>query len=132
MAIAIDWDVKNQNKAKLIPVIIITNGTEILHAMKVAKLRELREHIFSIQHRRVWNHVLHNINGLSTRETLPLLLVNNNGVDQAAHPRSLINAFVIRYLKSKVTRRSAIFLVGFNMIKSLATALSFSRVGGMF
>ena len=76
--------------------------------------------------------MLHNINGLSTRETVPLLLVNNNGVDQPAHPRSLINAFVIRYLKSKVTRRSAIFLVGFNMIKSLATAMSFNRVGGVF
>ena len=46
MAVAVDRDVKNQNKTKFSLVIIITNGTEILHAMKVAKLRELREHIF--------------------------------------------------------------------------------------
>ena len=37
----------------------------------------------------------------STRETLELMLVNNKGADQPAHPRSLINAFVICYLKSK-------------------------------
>ena len=33
-----------------------------------------------------------------------LMLANNKGADQPAHPRSLISAFVIRYLKSKVTR----------------------------
>ena len=32
-----------------------------------------------------------------------LMLANNKGADQPAHPRSLISAFVIRYLKSKVT-----------------------------
>ena len=35
-------------------------------------------------------------------ETLTLL-ANNKGADQPAHPRSLISAFIIRYLKSKVT-----------------------------
>ena len=34
--------------------------------------------------------------------TLWLVLINK-GADQPAHPRSLISAFVIRYLKSKVT-----------------------------
>ena len=38
------------------------------------------------------------------QETLTLLLVNNKGADQPAHPRSLISAIVIRFLKSKVTR----------------------------
>ena len=59
------------------------------------------------------------------QETLTLLLVNNHGADQPEHPRSLISAFVIRYLKSKVTRsdslNSTFIFVGFNMIKSLAT-----------
>ena len=41
----------------------------------------------------------------SIRETLTLLLAINKGTDQpAAHLRSLISAFVIGYLKSKVTR----------------------------
>ena len=40
----------------------------------------------------------------SMRETLALLLANNKGRDQPAHPHSLISAFVIRYLKNKVTR----------------------------
>ena len=40
----------------------------------------------------------------SMQEILTLLLVNNKGADQPAHPGSLISALVIRYLKSKVTR----------------------------
>ena len=44
-----------------------------------------------------------NIIWFSTQETLALLLANNKGADQSAHPHSLISAFVIRYLKSKVT-----------------------------
>ena len=40
----------------------------------------------------------------SMRETLTLLLVNNKSADQPVHPRSLISAFVIHYLKSQVTR----------------------------
>ena len=54
----------------------------------------------------------------STRETLELLLVNNKGADQPAHPRSLINAFVICYLKSKYLL--ILPFVVFNMIMSLA------------
>ena len=38
------------------------------------------------------------------QETLTLLLANNKGTDQPAHPHSLISAFDISYLKSKVTR----------------------------
>ena len=38
------------------------------------------------------------------RDPSTLLLVNNKGADQPAHSRSLVSAFVIRYLKSKVTR----------------------------
>ena len=38
------------------------------------------------------------------QEPLTLMLANNKGADQPAHPCSLISAFVIRYLKSKVTR----------------------------
>ena len=44
-----------------------------------------------------------NIIWASMRETLNELLANNKGADQPAHPRSLISAFVIRYLKSKET-----------------------------
>ena len=40
----------------------------------------------------------------SMRETLTVMLANNKGADQPAHPRSLISAFVIRYLKCKVSR----------------------------
>ena len=40
----------------------------------------------------------------SMRDPSTLLLVNNKGADQPAHSRSLVSAFVIRYLKSKVTR----------------------------
>ena len=37
------------------------------------------------------------------------MLANNKGADQPAHPRSLISAFIIRYLKSKVTRSDSSF-----------------------
>ena len=37
------------------------------------------------------------------RETLTLLLANNKGTEQPARTSSLISAFIIRYLKSKVT-----------------------------
>ena len=37
------------------------------------------------------------------RETVTLLLANNKGADQPAHSHSLINPFIIRYLKNKVT-----------------------------
>ena len=37
-----------------------------------------------------------------TREKLALLHANNKGAYHPAHPRSLISAFVIRYLESKV------------------------------
>ena len=59
-----------------------------------------------------------------TRETLTLLLANNKVTDPM---RKLISTFVIRYLKSKVTRSNifkfSFFLVVLNMIKSLATPL---------
>ena len=35
---------------------------------------------------------------------ITFLLANNKGADQPAHSRSLISAFVIRYMKSKETR----------------------------
>ena len=38
------------------------------------------------------------------QEALALILVNSKGADQPAHLCSLISAFVIRYLKSEVTR----------------------------
>ena len=40
----------------------------------------------------------------SMGETRTLLLSNNKRADQPAHPHSLISAFVLRYLKSKLTR----------------------------
>ena len=68
-----------------------------------------------------------NIIWVSMRETMVLLLTNNKNAEKPAHPRCLISAFVIRYLKSKVTRSDisqfSILLVGFNMIKPLATPL---------
>ena len=65
-----------------------------------------------------------NIIRVSMREAL----ANNKDADQPAHPRRLINAFIIHYLKSKVTRSdiSQFFnfvLMAFNMIKPLATPL---------
>ena len=66
----------------------------------------------------------------SMRETLTLMLANNKFADQPAHPCSLISAFVIRYLKSKVTTcMSYISLfVGFSMIKPLATPLGYTTL----
>ena len=55
-------------------------------------------------------------------KNLTLLLANKKGADQPAHQRSLISAFVFRYLKSTVTILQ-MFLVGFNLIKPLATPL---------
>ena len=45
------------------------------------------------------------------QETLNLLLANNKGAYQPAHPRSLVSAFVIRYLKSKETRSNILILL---------------------
>ena len=75
-----------------------------------------------------------NITCASMQETLILLLANNEGADQPAHPHSLISAFVIRYLKRLVTRSdisncSIIFGVGFNMIKHLDTRMHGFKVG---
>ena len=53
-----------------------------------------------------------NIICASMRETLTLMLANNKGADQPVHLRSLISAFVIRHLNSKVSR-SDIFCGGF-------------------
>ena len=36
-------------------------------------------------------------------EKLQTASANNKGADQPAHPRRLINAFVVRYLKSIIT-----------------------------
>ena len=41
---------------------------------------------------------------INARETLTLLLANNKDTYQPMHRRSLIEAFVIRYLKSKIIR----------------------------
>ena len=38
----------------------------------------------------------------SSRENLLRGVANNTGPDQPAHPRSLISAFVIRFLKSTI------------------------------
>ena len=45
---------------------------------------------------------LQNHMGIDKRN--PDLIAKNKGADQPAHPRSLISAFIIPYLKSKVTR----------------------------
>ena len=51
----------------------------------------------------------------STRESLTLLNANNKGADQPAHLRSLVSAFVIRFLESKnttlATSKISIFLL---------------------
>ena len=72
----------------------------------------------------------------STREIQTLLLANNKCTDQPAHPRSLISASIIRYLRSKATGSDVSYFfylfffggggvgwAGFNMIQSLATPL---------
>ena len=67
-----------------------------------------------------------NIIWASMRDTLALLLANNKGAYQLAHPHSLISAFVMRYLNSKVgqiSKNSPFCLVGFNLITSLSTPL---------
>ena len=46
--------------------------------------------------------LLHHM-GLDTRNP-DLVACSNKGADQPAHPHSLISAFVVPYLKSKVTR----------------------------
>ena len=58
-------------------------------------------------------------------KTLTLLLEKNNGADQPAHPRRLLSAVLIRYLKTRsyMIYINSPFLVGFNMIKPLATPL---------
>ena len=58
-----------------------------------------------------------------TRKTLTLLLANNKGADQPAHPCSLFSAFVICNLKSKV-KILQMFFVGFNMMKPDSHVLS--------
>ena len=65
------------------------------------------------------------------REPLTLLLANNKGADQPAHPRSLISGlcYLLSEKKSALVRYILIlyflyiFFVGFNMIKPLATPL---------
>ena len=72
-----------------------------------------------------------NVIQASTRETLDLLLANNKGAYQPAHPSSLFNAFVIRYLKSKTTTSDisefSIYM-DFNLIKPLAMPLFSMRL----
>ena len=52
-------------------------------------------------------------NSVMSRENLILVRANNKGADQTAHLRSLISAFIIRYLESTIselaTRKFAIF-----------------------
>ena len=68
-----------------------------------------------------------NVTWSSMRDTLTLLLANNKGADQPAHPRSLISAFVIRYLKSKGTMsgisNSRFLFCRLQLAKYLATPL---------
>ena len=42
------------------------------------------------------------INGPRREKTCLRVVANNTGADQPAHPRSLISAFVIRFLKSTI------------------------------
>ena len=39
-----------------------------------------------------------------SRENLSSGFANNTGADQPAHPRSLISAFVVRYLESTICK----------------------------
>ena len=39
-----------------------------------------------------------------TRENLSSVFANNKGADQPAHPRRLISAFVVRFLKSIISK----------------------------
>ena len=48
----------------------------------------------------------------SMQEILTLLLDNNKSADQPAHPHSLISAFIIPYLKNKVTRLLSLHCFG--------------------
>ena len=52
-----------------------------------------------------------------SQETQTLLLANNKGADQPAHPRSLISAFVIHYMKSKVTRSDISYFTIFGWLQ---------------
>ena len=47
----------------------------------------------------VGNHISWLINGLRSEKTCLRGFANNTGADQPAHPRSLINASVIRFLE---------------------------------
>ena len=44
------------------------------------------------------------LNLASSRENLSSGFANNTGADQPAHPRSLISAFVVRYLESTICK----------------------------
>ena len=44
------------------------------------------------------------------------MFANNKGVDQPAHPRSLISAFVIRFLGSKIIQLAASELSIFKLV----------------
>ena len=44
------------------------------------------------------------INGPQSEKTCLRGFANNTGVDQPAHPRSLISAFVIRFLESTISK----------------------------
>ena len=44
------------------------------------------------------------INGPQREKTCLQGFANNTGVDQPAHPRSLISAFVIRFLESTISK----------------------------
>ena len=50
------------------------------------------------------NYVKTMIIWASTRENLLRGVANNTGADQPAHPRSLISAFVIRFLESIICK----------------------------
>ena len=42
----------------------------------------------------------------SKREDLSSVLANNKDIDQLAHPRRLISAFIIRFLESSIYKRT--------------------------
>ena len=65
-----------------------------------SKRVEMRRDVFN----EFYNIRYHWMIGASTRENLSSGVCENTGADQPAHPRRLISAFVIRLLRSIISR----------------------------
>ena len=67
---------------------------------------------------------------LRRKKTCLRWFANNTGADQPAHPRSLINAFVIRFLESIISRLAISEISNFSIVclaEETGLSLAFSK-----